>query len=573
MSSKILKYLVLLAFVLLIVAISSFWFSGPSFRERDVVFELEGPTQVTSGEEVVYKLKYSNETRSTLYDLDFAFIYPEGSAVLIDGKIFEDYSEDFKIDELASGEKGEKEFKAFLIGEKGGIKVAKAVLSFRSGNLSSTFEKNATLSTTITSAPITITLVAPPSTVSGAGVQYILDYRNTSGEDASDLILEFDYPDGFTPREFNPSPNSGNNSWQIQSLKKGSGNRITINGIIKGNEGESKVVSVKLKRKISGKYVDYQKSSAMTVISNPVLGLEILVNGVTDYSASLGDRLNYTVQYANNSNVNFFGMNLSVKLEGDTFDFTNLDTRGGFFDDAAKTISWNSSTISDFANFTPNLKGQVNFSVGLKTSFSSSIPGASQDKFVKASAKFGTPNVPTGFDAPEVAVTAGLVTKIGTEPTLNQSAYYNDPNFGSFGPFPLRAGEETYFTIHWLLTNPGNDVENPELVTKLPPGVEWEGMTKASDNLPVPTYNPNSIEVKWILLRLPYGTGVFTDKYEASFRVKIKPSSQQKGTVVQLIDKVQLTGTDGFTKQSIIINKNGLTSNDLVDQPREGTVQ
>src|SRR3989344_8875650 len=367
MSGKILKYLILLAFVLLIAAISSFWFSGPSFREKDVVFELDGPTQITSGEEVVYKLKYANETRSTLYDLEFDFLYPEGSVVLIDGKIFEDYSEDFKIDELASGEKGEKEFRAFLIGEKGSIKVTKAIFSFRSGNLSSTFEKNTTLSTTITNAPITITLVAPPSTVSGAGIQYIVDYRNTSGEDASDLVLELDYPDGFTPREFYPTPTSGNNTWRIENLKKGGGNRITVSGIIKGNEGESKIVSVKLKRKISGEYVDYQKSSAVTVISNPVFGLEVLVNGTTDYSASLGDRLNYTIKYSNNSNITFFDMNLTVKLEGDTFDYTNLDTRGGFFDDTTKTITWNTSVISDFGNFSPSMKGQTNFSLGLKS--------------------------------------------------------------------------------------------------------------------------------------------------------------------------------------------------------------
>ena len=436
MSSKILKYLVLLAFVLLIVAISSFWFSGPSFREKDVVFELEGPTQVISGEEVVYKLKYANETRSTLYDLEFDFIYPEGSVVLIDGKIFEDYSEDFKIDELASGEKGEKEFRAFLIGEKGSIKVTKAIFSFRSGNLSSTFEKNTTLSTTITNAPITITLVAPPSTVSGAGIQYIVDYRNTSGEDASDLVLELDYPDGFTPREFDPAPTSGNNTWRIENLKKGSGNRITVSGTIKGNEGESKIVSVKLKRKISGEYVDYQKSSAVTVISNPVLGLEILVNGTTDYSASLGDRLNYTIKYSNNSNITFFDMNLTVKLEGDTFDYTNLDTRGGFFDDTTKTITWNTSVIPDFGNFSPSMKGQTNFSVGLKSAFPSAIPGASKDKFAKVSVKFGTPNVPTGFGGSEVAVSSGLVTKIGTDPAFNQAIYYNDPNFGSFGTFP-----------------------------------------------------------------------------------------------------------------------------------------
>ena len=57
MTTRVLKYLVLLAFLLLIVAISSFWFSGPSFREGDVILEIDGPTQAVSGEEVVYKLK------------------------------------------------------------------------------------------------------------------------------------------------------------------------------------------------------------------------------------------------------------------------------------------------------------------------------------------------------------------------------------------------------------------------------------------------------------------------------------------------------------------------------------
>ena len=149
MSHKILKYLVLLALILLIVAISSFWFNTPSFKEGNVVFEIKGPTQATSGEEVVYTLKYANDTRSVLHDIDFVFFYPEGAAVLIDGKIIEDYSKDFTLEQLVPGEKGEKQFSAFLIGEKGSIRVAKANFSFKAGSLNSNFEKNASLSTTI----------------------------------------------------------------------------------------------------------------------------------------------------------------------------------------------------------------------------------------------------------------------------------------------------------------------------------------------------------------------------------------------------------------------------------------
>jgi len=572
MTTRVLKYLILLACGLLIVAVSSFWFGGASFRDKDVVLELEGPTQASSGDEVVYKIKYSNETRSDLSDLNFVFFYPEGSTVITNDGTSDDYSEEFNIESLAPGEKGEKELRAFLIGEKGNIKIGKVTLSFRAGNLKSIFEKTATLSTTIVSTPISLTLVAPPNTVSGQSVTYILDYRNESDEDATDLILTFDYPDGFAPKEYNPQPKNNNNNWEVKLLKKGSGGRITITGTISGQEGENKVVSVVLKRKVGGDYVDYQKASVATVISNPILGVESSVNGVSDYSSSPGDRLAYNIKYNNNSNMNLSGMNLSVKLEGDMFDWATLDTRGGFFDDATKTITWNSTTVPDFLNFEPNKKGQVGFNIILKSFFPSVSTGATSDRFVKVSAKFSTPNVPTGFNSDDISVAGSLVTKIGTQPSLNQSAYYNDPDFGSSGPLPPRVGEDTFYTIHWQLTNPGNAVESAKVVGRLPQGVEWVDTVKSNSGQN-PTFNINSSEVIWNLGTLPYGTGIVTSKYEASFKIKIKPTDSQKGNVLSLIEDVQLTGTDSFTKQGIIVNGGNLNSSSLVDRPREGTVQ
>ncbi|OGN01018.1 MAG: hypothetical protein A3B91_02805 [Candidatus Yanofskybacteria bacterium RIFCSPHIGHO2_02_FULL_41_29] len=573
LTTRVLKYLVLLAFALLIVAISSFWFSGPSFSEKNVVFEIDGPTQVSSGEEVVFKLKYENKTRSTLYDLDFVFYYPEGSTVLIDGRPEKDHVEDFKIDELTAGEKGEREFSAFLIGERGNIKVTKAILTFRSGNLRSSFEKSISLSTTIVTTPISLTLAAPPSVVSDSPIQYVLDYRNESDEDAQDLIMEFDYPDGFSPKSYSINPESGNNKWTVKTLKVASGGRITVDGVLSGKEGENKVISTVLKRKVGGQYVDYQKVSAVTVISNPILGLVISVNKVSDYSASLGDRLNYTVDYSNDSNLTLSGMNLSVKLEGDMFDFSRLDTRGGLFDDFTKTITWDLSTISDFSNFFPNAKGQIIFNIPIKSFFSSAMPGASNERFVKATAKFRTPNIPVGSDVNEIATSASIITRIGTQPALNQSAYYNDPDFGFSGPLPPRVDEETIYTVHWQLTNPGNDTENAKIVAKLPSGAVWVDIAKTTANQPLPVFNPNSSEVSWSLPRIPYGAGVSTEKYEASFRIKIKPSSIQRGNVISIIEGALLTGTDSFTKQSIIINRSGINTDNLTDRPREGTVQ
>ena len=570
MTTRVLKYFILIACGLLIVAVSSFWFGGASFRDKDVVLELDGPSQASSGDEVVYKLKYENTTRSSLSDLSFVFFYPEGSTVITDNGTSDDYSEEFSVESLASGEKGEKELRVFLMGEKGNIKIAKAVFSFKAGNLKSTFEKTATLSTTIVSTPISLILSAPPSAVSGQSITYVLDYRNQSDEDATDLILEVDYPDGFIPKEYNPQPK--NNNWEVKLLKKGNGGRITIAGTLSGQEGESKVISATLKRKVGGNYVDYQKASTATVISNPILGIEVLVNGVSDYSSSPGDRLAYTIKYSNNSNLNLSGMNLAVKLEGDMFDFSVFDTRGGFFDDTTKTITWNSTTVPDFSNFEPNKKGQVGFNIVLKSFFPSSASEVASNQFVKVSSKFITPNIPTGFSSDDISVSGSLTTRIGTQPSLNQSAYYNDPDFGSSGPLPPKVGEDTYYTIHWQLTNPGNAVSSAKVTGKLPQGVEWADTVKSSSGI-APIFNINSSEVVWNFGTLPYGTGIATPKYEASFKIKIRPVSNQRSNTLRLIENTQLTGKDSFTNQEIIINDGNLDSGTLVDRPREGIVQ
>lgn len=573
MSSKILKYLILLALVLFIVAISSFWLSGPSFREKDVVLEIEGPTQMSAGDEVVYKLKYSNKTRTALSDLKFSFSYPENSVVIVDGQPRQNYTESFDLESLLSGQSGEREFRAFLTGEKGDTRTAEATLSFRAGSIKSSFEKKSSLSATIIASPISLILAAPPNAAAGQTVEYILDYRNGSEEDISDVIFEFDYPDGFKPVEFSSLPQGGNNLWQVDVLKKNTGSRISVKGQMNGSEGENKLASVKLKRKIGDSYVDYQLTSVVTVISNPIFQINILVNNSPDYSASLGDRLDYSIKYRNNSNFNLSGVNLSVKLEGDMFDLSGLDTKGGFFDDSNDTIVWNSSVIPEFSALSPNAQGQVSFAVPVKSSFSSLISGSSKDRFVKVSARLSTPNIPAGANIQEIAASANIITKIGTQPSFNQFVYYSDPNFGSSGPLPPRVGEETVFTFHWQLANPGNDAKNAKITAQIPEGASWAGSPETNQDLPLPTFDSSSSQISWNVGQLPYGAGVSGGKYEVVFQIKIKPAASQKENALFLLEDIQFSGNDSFTGQSIIINKPNVSTNNITDRPEEGTVQ
>ena len=177
---------------------------SPSFSESGVKLGIEGPAQVSVGDEVVYKLKYSNTTKLDLNNMTFKFTYSDDSVVLKDGIVTKEFSETFTIDQLSPGQSAEKEFRAFLVGDRGNIKTVKAELSYGAGGLKTVFEKNISLSTTIIGLPISLTLSAPPNSVPGQAVNYVLDYRNESNNDIYDLRFEFDYPDGFSVQKITP---------------------------------------------------------------------------------------------------------------------------------------------------------------------------------------------------------------------------------------------------------------------------------------------------------------------------------------------------------------------------------
>ena len=561
--------MILLALALFIAAVVIFLFGKPSFSYDQVILKLEGPSQAAVGDEVVYKVKYANQTKLDLHNLRFKFIYPDESVVIKDGEILKDLDQTFIIDNLNNGESGEKEFRAFLVGDRGNIKNVKIELEFKAGNLRSSFQKSDTISTTLVSVPVSLTLVAPPSVVSGQTVNYLLDYRNESGDNISDIKFEFTYPDGFVVQERTPA-SSGTNIWSIPLLKRGEGGRISIKGTLTGKESEVKTISVLLKRGINGKFIDYQKAATSSFISNPILGLEILVNGSRNYSANPGDSLQYTVRYRNNSTSNLIGLNLEVKLEGEMYDISTLDTAGGFYDSSRNVILWNAGVVPDFSALLPNKSGEVKFLVKIRDGFpSGGVSG--RNFFVKAASNLRTPNIPSGIEGGEIAATADLVTRISTQPAFSQTAFYNDPAFGSFGPLPPKTGEETVFTIHWQIANPGNDMNGVEVRALLPPGIMWKNIVSVGLGQSEPVFNPNNSEVKWSISVLPQGTGVLTPKYEASFQVSVRPSVA--GQIPVIAKGGSFSGTDSFTKEKIILNLPDLTADTLVDRPGEGTVK
>jgi len=571
-SNRILKWLMVLALGLFIAALLMFWFGGASFSERDVVLLLEAPSQANSGDEITYKVKYRNNTKVDLNDLEFRFSFPDDSIVITDDGFSDELRQGFSVDKISPGQEAEKEFKAFLVGDKGNIKNAKVELFFKAGTIRSSFEKSQTATTTIVGVPVPMTLVAPPTAVPEQDVTYILDYRNESNSDIADLRFEFTYPDGFRVKTVSPKATQGNTTWDVSMTRQGSGARISVTGTLSGSERDTKTISVLLKRKIGDDYVNYERASSSTILSSPLLTVSLDANGSREYVAFPSDIILYTMRYRNNSSYAFEGLNLTAKLDGDMYDLSSLDTRGGFFDAGTKTILWNAGAVPAFQALGPGRSGQVQFQVRLKSSLTG--PAGTRNFFVKVTSTLSTPNVPAGLDSDQVSTSDILITKISTQPQLSRVVYWQDPNLGSIGPMPPQVGKETVFTIHWQLTNPGNDANSVVIKGVLPPGVKWKNVALSSGTGISPTFNTNRSEVSWNVGFLPQGIGVNgSAKYEGIFQISITPTAAQQGNVMELMKASVLTGTDSFTGQTVTTTVDAINTDSTVDRPNQGEVE
>jgi hypothetical protein len=563
--------------VVLAVALISYFMGRGAFSEGRVVFKIDGPTEISAGDLVTYKITYQNNNKVSLSNVEVNIFYPTDAVVVHEGNIAKVTNDNLSIGTLKAGESGEKDVTAYIVGDAGNIKTIKGDFSYIPQTINSKFQKQSTLATTITTLSVPIILLAPQSVIGGQNVNYIISYRNQSSQDLDSLRLEVKYPDGFKTSQFSPQPTSrlqGQDNWDIDQLKQSDGSKITIQGILSGKERDTKTISVILQKKVttpSGDvYVDFEKTQESSVISTPLLSLNLLLNDSADYTAHLGDLLRYKINFKNNNNSDISGLTLTAVLNGKMYDPSSVQSTG-FFDSRTNTITWNASSVSSLNTLGANQSAEVAFDVRLKPAFSGAL-GAG-DSFVKTSVHLETPNVPSGLDLQKLSADDELVTRISTSPTFSQKVLVNDNVFGQSGPFPPVVNKKTNFTIRWNLVNPANDITPAKVTATLMPGVFWVNQLRVSGTEIQPVYDSRQNTVTWDLGTLPGGVGVNSAQYEADFQISITPSLNQVNATVPLLKDVRFDGADSFTKEKISRTIQDATTSLVNDSKASGAVQ
>lgn len=571
--------LVIIILAVLVAAAAVIW-GRSSFSKAKVDINIKAPDNIASGEEIVLTVKYKNNNRVALTNAQLIIDYPSGTFSLEGKEIFQKQKD---IATIPRKSEGQEEFKARFVGQKGDVKNITAKINYQPQNINSEFENSSTFRLEINSVLIELDIEGSEKTISGQEVNYLIHYKNKTDEEIANLRLELEYSDDFEFKEADPSPitvegetaKEKNNIWQIDSLKSGEEKTIDLKGVLKGEEGENKILKAIVGKIENDIFLQYSQVEYITQISPSPLLIDLKIEGIEEEcNLNPGQELNYKIDFKNNTDIALNQLILKVHFDDKVFDFKEINLGGkGFFDSREKTITWSGAEIKELSLLEPNQSGQISFSIEIKESLP--IFSVNDKNFqAKVLAEIQTLTVPAKFSVSELKIEKELACKINSQLDLDTKVYYyeSEPGIVNTGPIPPKVDMLTKYTVHWEINNTSNALENVKVQTILPQGIEWLNSSINNVSNGRLSYNERTKEVIWEIDRVSAGVGVILPMYELIFQIGLKPSINQVGQTPTLINESSAEGKDKFTEK-ILKDFTPAADTSLPDDPQVSSNQ
>jgi hypothetical protein len=553
----------------LLMVVGAILWGRSLFNVKKVELSIVAPDEISSGEETILIVKYKNNNRVALTDARLTLNYPQGIFSADGEQIFQDIKD---IGTINSRQGGQAEFVIRLVGDRGEAKNVTARLDYKPQNINAHFENNNALKIEINKILISLNILGSEKVVAGQETSYLIECENKLDEDINNLEIQMEYPEQFQFKSADPVPKSEkeNNFWQIDSLKANEKRSITLIGVLNGQEMENKVLRGTIGKEENGKFLQYSASEFITQISAAPILLDVSVNDISnDCKTETGKYMNYKINFRNNTDVALEELILKAYLQDSVFNLRKIELNNkGFFDSRNNVITWSGADVRELKLLEPNQSGAVSFSVLIKDALS--IINFNDKNFsARVIAEIQTLTVPAKFANTELKFEKELSCKINSYLGLITKVYYYEPSLGisNSGPIPPRVNNTTTYTVHWLITNTSNDLDNVEVRTTLPQGISWADKQINKSNKGEVSYNDRTKEVVWRLGRIAAGIGKTMPAYELIFQIGLTPSINQIGTAPTLIDNSMISGKDLFTENTLS-NSAAAVNADLPDDNR-----
>ena len=549
-----------LAFCVGAVGFFAYYFViGPgssSVSPGNIDISVSGPLQIASGEPAELQIAVVNRNRAILQLADLIVKYPDGTRSTTD--LLTDLpSQRIPLNTIEPGGRRQGTVSAVFSGEEGEEGQILVELEYRLEGSSAIFVASSKYNFLFASSPLSISVEGNNETVSGQSSEFTITVASNADAPIRDVLLTSTYPFGFTSEYTEPSPLSGGsgNVWALGDISPGQKKVIKVQGSLRGESGDERIFrfsagtrTAKSEKTISTTLADYAHRVS---VSKPFLGLSVVVNKneseIAETTVEPGDTVNVAVQWKNNLTTAVTDAVIVARLSGTDIDGKTVRAIDGFYRSSDNAVLWDKNTNSALANLAPGANGTVTFAFKVpEGEATTELRDPKLTITVHAAGKrVSETGVPESLQS-----TAVQTLKFATDIEFAAIGLYYTSPFGSTGPMPPQAGQETRYAIVFNLVNTTNKIENAVVKAVLPPYIRWVGNhSPASEKF---VFNPNDSTVTWNIGTIEAGTGVGSIlPKQAAIAIGFTPSTSQIGQQPVLIRAVSFSGTDSATKAVI----------------------
>jgi len=553
-------------------------------RERSVELKFERLDKILVGRDFTQKISIFNRENSDLVNLELLINFPEDfyfksaepacsknfpKGCLINfSAIKKERKEEIKIEGKIFGKPQEK--KNFT-----------ANLTFQLANFSSWFKKEDSGEIVLETHQFYLEIQGSQELINGEEGEFRIKVRNEHQEPVETKII-LSFPKDFQFSFFEPLAEEidlleTEKSWLLNFAGMEEKD-INFKGFFSSKIEEEK----KFKLEIGlispeKKFFSQQEKEFRVKLLQPglVSGLRINNSFLEEQAASFGQTINFNLSYKNIGQEKI--SDLLIKFRIINSEFLNLGNLSSLFwtwqsgekniegnqwkieTTEDKYLFWDKSQIKNLEGIDPGQEGEIIFSLPLRfyeeVSKIKPINPYLNFSFVIEANFFRRQLIIFRIESNEIKLKIDSKVKLETE-----ARYFDDQGLkiGS-GPIPPKVGETTTYILFFRPLNTTNEIKNVRIKTFLPEKITWLGEEKTSiGNL---LFDSFLKQITWQIDTIPTYSGGPHSYLEASFKIGLTPSEDDRGKILTLLEKTILEAEDSFTGAKIYLEARSLDTN------------
>lgn len=554
------------------------WFGNKSFNGKGIELQIEGPRDISIGQEVSYRINWFNITSEPLAATEFRVSFPNDFKVTgVDPKPTSDPLI-FRLGAQPVEGRGTIKVTGVFTGAIGTKSAVQVVTTYRPASFNSDFEALNSLDIEYGNSVLQGKLDVPEKVVPGDTVKLTYAITNSGSQKMDGLRAHFILPEGFT---LSVSSTKGDDPKvqdifrDLPSLDAGAATSVTLTGTFAARSGGNLNVVAEAGFSLAdGSFAPAQHTETPISVLAGDLDIEIVDNGTQDdRNTTFGEWQRISLSYQNLSGEKLDDIQLMLHIDPSVtsgtssnvslVDWSKLNdsqkgTRSG------NVIKYTSKEISDLASMEKDKNGFIEVSVPIISSATSG-----QDVPISISAEAIVAKV-GGHKVNRIIHTKPITLRLQTDASVLSIARYateEGAQVGS-GPLPPVVGSSTTYRIEWHVTKTLHSLDQISVSAALPSSVIWVGEREVGAG--TVHYDDQKKLVTWTINKMPDDV----KDLALTFDITLRPTESDLGRFGQLLGETRMEFTDAILNQTMIRTSPSVTT-DLPDDSiaaRKGVV-